>query len=106
MSTYNDYLMGKPSVEGDTCPFCGRKATNRHHIVRRSQGGTDGPTVPVCGSGNLNGCHGLFHSERLHMRWNDGWEWLYTSEPTKELGALLMEGWQRLDKRRSWDEEG
>lgn len=105
MDAMYDELMGKPSVEGDACPFCGAPATNRHHIVRRSQGGTGGPTIPVCGSGNLSGCHGRLHSERLHLRWNDGWEWLYTSVPTKDADALDMEGWRRLDCRRSWNEK-
>lgn len=92
-------LMGKPSIEGDFCPFCGRRATNAHHVVPRSQGGADGPTVRVCGMGNASGCHGLLHSHRLHMRWDEeSWQWLYlrTEEPTKYDRALEMDGWKPL----------
>ncbi len=88
--------MGRPSIDGGFCPFCGRPATNRHHIVPRSQGGADGPTVAVCGMGGLSGCHGLLHSHMLHLRWRDGWEALRTDEPTKYERALAMDGWRRL----------
>lgn len=92
-------MMGAPSVEGDLCAFCGRPATNRHHVVPRSQGGAEGPTVCVCGMGNASGCHGLLHSHRLHLRWDDeGFRWLYlrTEEPIKYDKALDMDGWREL----------
>ena len=85
---------GRPSIDSTFCPFCGTLATERHHIVYRSQGGTDLPTVSVCGHGNASGCHGLFHQHRLHLRWRDGWEWLYTREPTKETVAQDLDGWR------------
>ena len=96
MNLLEKALMDKPSIEQQYCPFCGRPATNRHHIVARSQGGTDGPTVTVCGMGNASGCHGLFHSHRLHLRYTDRWEYLRTKEPTKYQTALNMEGWRPL----------
>lgn len=89
-------LMGRPSIETELCPFCGRPAQNRHHIVFRSQGGEHGPTVTVCGLGNTSGCHGMLHSRMLHLRWRDGWEWLRTERPTKYQEALEMDGWKRL----------
>lgn len=89
-------LMGAPSVEREACPFCGRRAEQRHHVVPRSLGGSRGPTVTVCGLGNASGCHGLLHSHRLHLRWRGCWEWLRTEGPTKYCDALLMDGWRRL----------
>lgn len=89
-------MMGRPSIETERCAFCGRRVGSRHHIVPRSHGGSDGPTVTVCGTGNESGCHGLLHSHRLHLRWRDGWEWLHTAEPVKYQAALAMGGWRRL----------
>lgn len=90
-------LMDKPSIGGSLCPFCGRLATNRHHIVFRSQGGGDGPTVNVCGFGNTSGCHGLLHQRRIHLRWGgDHWEWIRTREPMKYSEALKLDGWERV----------
>lgn len=65
-------LFGAPSFHAERCPFCGRPATNRHHIVPRSQGGTDGATIDVCGAGNASGCHGKLHAHTLHLRYCDG----------------------------------
>lgn len=96
MNLLDAELMGKPSIELPWCPFCGRPATNRHHIVYRSRGGKDGPTVTVCGTGN-SGCHGKFHEHRLHLRYRDGWEYLETEGPTKYQTALEMEGWRKID---------
>ena len=89
-------LMDAPSIESECCPFCGRLATNRHHIVARSRGGSKGPTVTVCGMGNASGCHGLLHAHMLHLRYEDGWYYLRTEVPTKYQAALDMEGWVRL----------
>lgn len=94
-------LMGRPSIEGPGCPFCGRPSGERHHIVPRSQGGADGPTVAVCGFGNAGGCHGLLHEHRLHLDWDDEagwWRWLLTPEPTKEQDALEMGGWRPVPR--------
>jgi len=96
MNELDRAMMGAPSIESPYCPFCGRPATNRHHVVLRSQGGGDGPTVTVCGFGNASGCHGKFHRRLLHLRYRDGWEFLETSEPTKYQVALDMEGWRKL----------
>lgn len=92
-------MMALPSIEYACCPFCGRMATNRHHIVPRSAGGKDGPTVTVCGMGNASGCHALLHAHRLHLRPSgDGWwEWLLTAEPVKYDKALAMPGWMRVE---------
>ena len=89
-------LFAAPSIESESCPFCGKPATNRHHIVPRSQGGSKGATVTVCGMGNASGCHGLIHAHRLHLRFIEGrWEYLRT-EPMKYEKALEMEGWLPL----------
>lgn len=100
-------LMKGPSIETETCAFCGRAyPLNKHHIVRRSAGGGDGPTVVCCGFGsNLRDadgryyCHGLLHAHMLHVRLVDGeWWYLRTKEPTKYEKALEMDGWLPLRK--------
>lgn len=119
-------LMDKPSIDNaeGVCAVCGRPATNKHHIVKRSAGRwvVDGrekrkPTVRLCGMGNASGCHGMAHDGRLHFRWvpaeapskpmkrvgsefpppNAGhWEFLRTKEPCDYLTALSADGWRRL----------
>ena len=96
MNEYEKVLFSAPSIEYPFCVFCGKPATNRHHIVFRSQGGSGGATVTVCGFGNASGCHGKLHSRMIHLRWNGEWEYLETETPTKYEKALLMEGWKRL----------
>lgn len=102
MNEYQREMMRGRSVgaglpKPSPCSFCGRPAYEDHHVVPRSQGGSDGPTVRVCGRGNADGCHGLLHGHRLHMR-NDGGRWLYllTAEPTKYDRALSMPGWKEM----------
>ena len=97
MNAYMERLMGCPDVETewDGCAVCGRPARERHHIVPRSQGGTDGPTVRLCGWGNTGGCHGDAHAHKLHFRFADGrWQYLLTDEPTKYEKALEFGGWK------------
>ena len=96
MNLYEQDLMGRPSIKREYCVFCGRPATEQHHVVFRSQGGGKGPTVSVCGWGNTSGCHGLLHARKLHLRWREGWEYLRTAEPTKYDEALRMSGWRKL----------
>lgn len=102
MNRLHEFLMDKPSLKSDRCEFCGRPKGSDHHIVPRSQGGTNGPTISVCGYGNESGCHGLLHSHRLHLWWDtesDQWIYLYTIEPTKMQNAIEMVGWQPLHRR-------
>lgn len=89
-------LMQGPSIDWPFCPFCGRRATNRHHIVPRSRGGKDGPTVTVCGMGNASGCHGKLHAHRLHMDFHDGVWWWIETEPMKDERADMLEGWRPI----------
>ena len=103
-------LMGKPDIDrpDGCCCWCGRPATDRHHIVKRSAGKlvrsgreVPKPTVRLCGMGNASGCHGKAHAGRLHFRRaGDGgaehWEGIETSEPMKYQEALELEGWRRL----------
>ena len=81
-----DRLIGKPSIESLCCPFCGRIATNRHHIVPKGMGGTSEaariPTVTVCGMGNASGCHGKLHQNLLELDWDEDagwWRYRYTT---------------------------
>lgn len=97
MNEYDKALMDKPSVETEVCCICGfRLASERHHVVMRSRGGTQGPTVTVCGFGNTVGCHGLLHQHKAHLRYRDGWEVLLTDEPTKYEKTLDMKGWRPI----------
>lgn len=96
MNELQKALCSAPSIRTPYCVFCGRSATNQHHVVPRSQGGTDGATISVCGMGNASGCHGKLHSHTLHVRYTDAWEYLETPQPTKYQDALAMEGWRRL----------
>lgn len=82
VSLYNvqrDRLLGKPSIESRYCPFCGRIATNRHHILPKGMGGTKSarliPTVTVCGMGNASGCHGRLHDGSLRLDWDEDAHW-------------------------------
>ena len=116
-------MMGRPNIDNaeGLCCWCGRPATDRHHIVKRSAGKlvkngreVPKPTARLCGFGNASGCHGKAHAGRLHFRWVDHqetpieifrngsypgrghWEALETSEPCKYQQALEMEGWRRI----------
>lgn len=102
MNEYQRELMEAPSIESDFCVFCGRPATNRHHVVYRSQGGTDGPTIPVCGMGNASGCHKRLHDHTITVSYSAflGWECLFTDEPVKYEKALAMGGWRPI---KPWD---
>lgn len=97
MNEYQRALMGKPSIETAGCAICGACMTERHHIVPRSQGGADGPTVTLCGWGNTGGCHGLAHAHKLHLYdFGDGWQYLITKEPMKLEKAIEMGGWRHV----------
>ena len=105
-------MMNAPDVHADMfeprCVICGRYPYDhieRHHVVPRSQGGTNGPTLDVCAAGGnilkdsrgLVTCHGALHHRLMHLRWTgDRWEYLRTDEPTKYERALAMDGWKPL----------
>lgn len=100
MNKFQEFLMDKPSLKSPGCVFCGRPKGSEHHVVPRSAGGTKGPTLSVCGSGNESGCHGLLHARKLHVWWEDDrWVYLYTPEPTKFQTALNTDGWAPLRLR-------
>lgn len=114
--------MKAPSYISDRCFICGRRATNKHHMVRRNAGELyengrklKKPVITLCGSG-CTGCHGKAHENKLHFRWvpevaeykqgdrlyylsTGHLEYIITKESTKYQEALAMDGWQRV---RSW----
>lgn len=98
MNGYYESLMDAPSLKSDFCVICGRPAQSQHHVVPRSQGGTNGPMISVCGIGNESGCHGRLHGHTLHVSWTAllGWERLFTDEPMKYEKALEMGGWEPI----------
>lgn len=114
-------LMGKPSLSNahGQCCWCGRPATNHHHVVKRSSGTwvKDGitvskPTILLCGNGNASGCHGKAHQGLLHfkwvettkcnkepLRWYGGGHWVAQEfdEPISQFEAMqIEEGWRKL----------
>lgn len=113
-------LMEGPSVQARRCVVCGKAwPLNQHHVVRRSAGklykqGVElpKPTLTLCGNGNVSGCHGLAHQQRLFFRWvpeqveqhgydmvrlpSGHWEYREFKEPTKALKAYgTKSGWKR-----------
>ena len=99
MNEYQKHIMTMESIDTLLCPFCGQVATNKHHIVPRSQGGGKGPTVTVCGNGNTSGCHGDFHKHKLHLYVHEGrWVYYRSEEPVKFDKALAdVTGWRYLN---------
>lgn len=121
-------LMQAPSYISDRCFICGKRATNKHHMVKRSAGElyVDGrklkkPEITLCGSG-CTGHHGMAHDSKLHFRWvpdilenkNGAFtqfyrvghlEYLITKHATKYQDAMQMDGWQRVRlPGEIWDE--
>lgn len=87
MDDYQRALMDCPSVPRQPyCPVCGKTvALTEHHVVPRSQGGKDGPTIYLCGDGTT-GCHGLAEDNRLHFRYDEEvqrWEWVLFDAATR-----------------------
>lgn len=98
MNRYHERLMKGTTIRRDTCVVCGRKANNNHHVVEKSQGGANGPTLTLCGSGTT-GCHGKCKTRNLHFRWDPdagGWWFLETEEPHKYEKTLDLCGWRRI----------
>jgi len=92
-------MMDKPSAISDRCTMPGCASTYRlekHHIVFRSQGGRGGPQRTLCFDH-----HELCRLHVLHFRFRDGWEYLFTQEPTKYEIALDMQGWKTCDPEES-----
>lgn len=87
-------LMEAPDLVRPWCVVCGRKSAEKHHVVFRSHGGSDGPVLSLCGWGNSSGCHGLAHSYMLHFRYSDRWQYLKTRKPIKYQNALEKKGWR------------
>jgi hypothetical protein len=84
-------LMAGESYRPGWCICCGDHPVQGHHIVRRSQGGTNGPVIDLCIKH-----HNAVHAYRLHFHFEDGWKYLETSVPTKYETTLDMSGWKRI----------
>lgn len=111
MVIYNaqrDHLLGKPSIETEYCPFCGRSlyedgvfVGNRHHLIQKGMGGTKLekliPTITVCGMGNASGCHGKLHQHLLETDWDDDADWYIYRYPKS-----IDSGWKPLRKEEPW----
>jgi hypothetical protein len=65
---------------GSKCAICGRLASDAHHYVFRSRGGTDDQTMPLC-----HDCHMDIHNERLRIDVDllvtTAWLRVYSVEP-------------------------
>jgi len=93
VNEYHKALMSAPSLTPGWCVVCGAPYPTRHHVVRRSQGGHDGPVLHLHGSGT-RGCHGDAERLCLHFRFDRGWEYLRTPEPLRYAEALDLDGWR------------
>ena len=100
---YRQRLMDKPSLESDCCIFCGKPATEDHHIVPRSslikKLQKFSPTVSVCGFGNTDGCHGALHNGRIHIRWNERFEYATFEHSVSHDFAEKYGYWEELKVR-------
>lgn len=83
-------MMHAPRLTPGYCCICGGPRVEKHHPVRRSQGGTNGPVLDLCPRH-----HRKAHAMELHFRWADGWECIETPA-CKYDTALEMDGWRRL----------
>jgi hypothetical protein len=54
--------IGRKTFVHDFCVICGKPASELHHMVYRSHGGTDGPLVSLC-----RDCHNKEHLHLLHF---------------------------------------
>ena len=115
MNEFLKPMLGKPSINGHYCAICGRPATNHHHVIQKGMGGVSKdinkriPTIVLCGMGNVNGCHGLAHTGRLHFRFNGKWQYLLTKKSIGYSSALESTGWRDIripeDDELSWPKE-
>ena len=88
MNLYLTALMDAPPLTPGWCVSCGEThQTEKHHPVRRSQGGANGPVLELC-----RDCHWEAHNQRLHFRYRDGWQHAFT-EPMKYETALAGGQW-------------
>jgi hypothetical protein len=103
LDLYDKQLAFKPNRLGDSCVFCGRRATSRHHVIPRSRlskvvANVISPLFAVCGTGNEgDSCHGKLHSGRLFVRWNKtNYEYLKSDVPISRDEAHAQDGWVRM----------
>lgn len=96
MNLLDQRLMLAPSCTPGYCIVCGRPYPTKHHPVKRSHGGHDGPELHLCGHGT-RGCHGKAEVRRLHFDYDfDACRWIYveTLAPMKYALALGLPGWR------------
>jgi hypothetical protein len=88
-------VLGK-LVSDPGCRGCGRRASEGHHIVLRSQGGDDDPdnTMPLCML-----CHHKYHAEG-HIAATLTWEEVCYVQRRLGVAALPY-----LERRYDWKEE-
>lgn len=96
--SWRDDIYAAPSVRRDWCVVCGKPATNMHHVIPNDR--KHSPALSLCGMGNASGCHGAAHAHRLHFRFTDRWEYMWTDEPLNELDASeIQEGWRCIHEQ-------
>jgi hypothetical protein len=61
------------------CLYCGASPVEWHHVILRSQGGEDGPQIPLCRQ-----CHDRRHDERLRIEM-DGADVRFTDLASGEI---------------------
>jgi hypothetical protein len=77
MSRQDEALMGAPSLKGSWCVVCGSHKVEDHHVVLRSRGGAEGPTITLC-----RNCHARAHRQvsptggPISFEYRDGKWWV------------------------------
>jgi len=95
MTEYDKLLVGKPDLISDCCVFCGQRATDKHHMIYRSRGGTTlSPLISVC-----KYCHSLIHLGLIIIAWDEEancYRYLRAGHSTKIDKAMDQQGWRLL----------
>ena len=106
MNKQREKLLGKPSIVGNVCAVCGRPASNHHHVVQKGIGGSryanQIPTLPLCGWGNCNGCHGAAHRYEIEFDYDEDRElWLWRRKGCETWRVCYgQERWKTIGARR------
>lgn len=94
MNAKDEYLMTCPGIPPQPfCAVCGDTfRVQQHHVVRRSQGGTEGPTLPLCET-----CHKSVHDLGiLDFDYDADDGWLFCWLPDGEWDCVRV--WNEYDQ--------
>ena len=83
--------------EPNNCYICGDIAPEEHHIIYRSQGGHDGPTIPLCGEHHRG--QRSVHGGELEIKSFEPGERLEVVDKTtgEIVNCWINEQWEMID---------